>query len=39
VLEILATNTLDDQFDASPAVVGGELYLRGARALYCIAAD
>ncbi len=39
VLEILATNTLDDQFDASPAVVDGELYLRGARALYCIAAD
>ncbi|MEO2197834.1 MAG: PQQ-binding-like beta-propeller repeat protein [bacterium] len=39
VLEILATNTLDDQFDASPAVVGGALYLRGARALYCIAAD
>jgi outer membrane protein assembly factor BamB len=38
-LEILATNTLDDQFDASPAVVDGELYLRGARALYCIAAD
>ena len=38
-LEILATNTLDDEFDASAAVVDGELYLRGARALYCIAAD
>ncbi|MDA1092383.1 MAG: PQQ-like beta-propeller repeat protein [Acidobacteria bacterium] len=38
-LEILATNTLDDEFDASPAVVDGELYLRGANALYCIAED
>ena len=38
-LEILATNTLDDEFDASAAMVDGELYLRGARALYCIAVD
>ena len=38
-LEILATNTLDDEFDASAAMVDGELYLRGARALYCIAED
>jgi hypothetical protein len=35
-LEILATNKLDDKFDASPAVVGNELYLKGKRNLYCI---
>ncbi len=36
-LELLATNTLDDTFDASPALVEGELYLRGYKKLYCIA--
>lgn len=35
--EMLATNTLDDGFDASPALAGNELYLRGRKALYCIA--
>jgi outer membrane protein assembly factor BamB len=35
--EILATNKLDDGFDASPAVIGDELYLRGNKSLYCIA--
>ncbi len=35
--EILATNTLDDGFDASPAIVGDEMYLRGRRYLYKIA--
>ena len=35
--EVLAVNTLDDGFDASPAIVDGELYLRGQRYLYCIA--
>ncbi|MFQ5415300.1 MAG: PQQ-binding-like beta-propeller repeat protein [Phycisphaerae bacterium] len=34
---VLATNTLDDDFSASPAIVDGELYLRGAKYLYCIA--
>ena len=34
--EVLAINTLDDGFSASPAVVGNELYLRGERNLYCI---
>lgn len=34
--EVLATNTLDDQFTASPAVFGKELYLRGHKNLYCI---
>ena len=36
--EVLATNVLDDGFDASPAIVGGEIYLRGRQFLYCIAA-
>jgi len=35
--EVLATNTLDERFDASPAVVGNELFLRGHQYLYCIA--
>ena len=34
--EVLATNTLDDGFDSSPAMVDGELYLKGYRYLYCI---
>lgn len=36
-LEILATNQLDDRFDASPAIVGNQLFLRGHKTLYCIA--
>jgi outer membrane protein assembly factor BamB len=35
-LEILATNKLEEDFDASPAIVGKEIYLRGKRYLYCI---
>ncbi len=35
-LEILAENALDDGFDASPAIVGGDLYLRGRRFLYAL---
>jgi outer membrane protein assembly factor BamB len=38
-LKVLATNRLDDAFDASPALVERELYLRGARHLYRISAD
>jgi outer membrane protein assembly factor BamB len=38
-LKVLATNRLDDAFDASPALVDRELYLRGARHLYRISAD
>jgi outer membrane protein assembly factor BamB len=34
--KLLATNTLDDGFDASPVAVDSELYLRGARYLYRI---
>jgi outer membrane protein assembly factor BamB len=36
VFKLLATNTLDDAFDASPVAVDSELYLRGARHLYRI---
>lgn len=35
--EILASNRLDDGFDASPAIVGGQIFLRGQENLYCIA--
>ena len=35
--ETLATNKLDEKFDASPAIVGNELFLRGHESLYCIA--
>ena len=35
-LEILATNKLDDGFDASPALAGREIFLRGHESLYCI---
>ena len=37
--EELAVNRLDDGFDASPALVDDELYLRGYRYLYKIAED
>jgi hypothetical protein len=35
-LEVLESNKLDDKFDASPVVVGKQLFLRGARHLYCL---
>jgi hypothetical protein len=35
--EVLATNVLDDPIDASPALVGNELFLRSKDHLYCIA--
>ena len=34
---VLASNKLDDGFDASPALVDDAIYLRGYRYLYCIA--
>lgn len=37
--ELLAQNTLDDQFFASPVILGDQLFLRGVNALYCIAKD
>lgn len=36
-LEVVASNSLEDRFDASPAIVGGELFLRGHQHLYAIA--
>ena len=35
--EVLATNMLDDSFDASPAMVDNTIYLRGYKTLYAIA--
>jgi outer membrane protein assembly factor BamB len=34
--EIVATNKLSDKLDASPAMIGNELYLRGHEYMYCI---
>ena len=36
-VRVLASNTLDDGFDASAALVDGQIYLRGYRYLYNIA--
>ena len=38
-MEILAVNRLDDPIDASPAIVGRQMFLRGKEHLYCIAED
>jgi outer membrane protein assembly factor BamB len=35
-LEILATSKLDDRFDASPALAGNDIFLKGRKNLYCI---
>jgi outer membrane protein assembly factor BamB len=35
-LELLATNKLDDPIDASPAIAGKQLFLRGEKHLYCL---
>ncbi len=35
-LQLIATNQLDERFDASPAMAGNQLFLRGAKSLYCI---
>lgn len=36
--EVIATNTLDEGFEASPAIAGDEIFLRGRDHLYCIGA-
>lgn len=36
-LEVVSTNVLNDPIDASPAVVGNQLFLRSRKMLYCIA--
>jgi outer membrane protein assembly factor BamB len=38
-LKVLAENKLDDGFDASPAIVGNEMYVRGKKYLYRISAE
>jgi len=37
--EVLAVNHLDDAFDASAAVAGEEIFLRGREFLYCLATE
>ncbi|HBE70308.1 MAG TPA: hypothetical protein DDW52_19340, partial [Planctomycetaceae bacterium] len=37
--EPIATNKLNERFDASPAIAGDDLFLRGAKHLYCISED
>jgi outer membrane protein assembly factor BamB len=37
--ELLASNTLDDTFHASPVIIGDKLYLRGFNALYCFSEE
>jgi outer membrane protein assembly factor BamB len=38
-LEVLATNKLDDKTDASPALAGNEIFIRGRKSLYCISSN
>ncbi len=38
-IETLAVNKLEDGFDASPAIAGDELFLRGKANLYCLAQE
>ncbi|MCO8122864.1 PQQ-binding-like beta-propeller repeat protein [Stieleria sp. TO1_6] len=35
-LEVIATNNLGEAIDASPAIIGNEMYLRGEKHLYCL---
>ncbi|HUG93355.1 MAG TPA: PQQ-binding-like beta-propeller repeat protein [Planctomycetaceae bacterium] len=35
-LDVLATNSLDEGIDASPVVVGRQMFLRGEQHLYCL---
>jgi len=37
--QILAKNKLDDNFHASPAIAGNNMYLRGFKHLYCISSE
>lgn len=36
---VLATNRLDERIDASPALAGSQLFLRGRNSLYCLEND
>ncbi|MEM8953411.1 MAG: PQQ-binding-like beta-propeller repeat protein [Verrucomicrobiota bacterium] len=35
-LQVVASNSLDDHFNASPAIAGNDLFLRGRKHLYCL---
>ncbi|MFK7820208.1 MAG: PQQ-binding-like beta-propeller repeat protein [Planctomycetaceae bacterium] len=35
-LEVIAKNQLDDRVDASPALAGNQLFIRGTKHLYCL---
>ena len=35
----VATNTIDESCDATPAIAGGRIYLRTGKNLYCIGAE
>ena len=35
-LDVISTNRLTDEIDASPAIVGNQIFLRGKSNLYCI---
>ena len=35
-LQVLATNEFDEGIDASPAIVGKQMFIRGQRHLYCV---
>ena len=37
--KVLASNHLDEHFDASPALAGDQLFLRGEHSLYCLKAS
>jgi outer membrane protein assembly factor BamB len=37
--EVLAENTLEDNFIASPVIIGNDLFIRGYHALYCISGN
>ena len=36
-LQVIATNTLDDDIDSSPVIIDDTMYLKGKQYLYCIA--
>ena len=38
-LKVLAINKLPEGVDASPAIVGREMFLRGNRHLYCLSEE
>jgi hypothetical protein len=38
-LEVVATNRLNETMNASPALAGNQLFLRGRKHVYCIAQD